>query len=77
MVNDLSFLWDEKQCWLQKREIKKVSEEDPELKKVISVNTMQIRENSLLTRPQERISSRTKMKRVMALILVIEDMLLY
>ena len=76
MVNDLSFLWDEKQCWLQKCEIKKVSEEDPELKKVISVNTMQIRENSLLTRPQERISSRTKMKRVMALILVIKDMLL-
>ena len=45
--NGPSFLWDEKQCWLQKCEINEVSEEDPELKKVISVNTTQIQENSL------------------------------
>ena len=30
--NGSSFLWDMKQCWLQKCEINKVSEEDPELK---------------------------------------------
>ena len=58
--NGPSFLWDEKQCWLQKCEINEVSEEDPELKKVISVNTTQIQENSLLTKLQERISSWTK-----------------
>ena len=58
--NGPSFLWDEKQCWLQKCEINEVSEEDPELKKVISVNTTQIQENSLLTKVQERISSWTK-----------------
>ena len=36
-------------CWLQKCEINKVSVEDPELKKVISVNSTQIQENSVLT----------------------------
>ena len=48
--NGPSFLWDEKQCWLQKCEISEVSEEDRELKKVIGVNTTQIQENSLLTK---------------------------
>ena len=74
--NGSSFLRDEKQGWLQKCEINEVSEEDPELKKVISVNTTQFQENSLLTKLQERISSWTKMKRVMALILVIKEILL-
>ena len=73
--NGPSFLWDKKQCWLQKCQINKVSEEDQELKKVISVNTMQIQEISLLTKLQERISSWIKMKRVLALILMIKDML--
>ena len=36
---------------------------------------MQIQENSVLTKLQERMSSWTKMKRVMALILVIKDVL--
>ena len=73
--NGQSFLWDKKQCWLQKCQINKVSEEDQELKKVVSVNTMQIQEISLLTKLQERISSWIKMKRVLALILMIKDML--
>ena len=53
-----------------------MSEEDRELKKVIGVNMTQIQENSLLTKFQERISSWTKMKRVMAMILVIKGILL-
>ena len=69
-------MWGEKQCWLQKCEISEVSEEDRELKKVIGVNTTQIQENSLLTKFQERISSWNKMKRVMAMILVIKGILL-
>ena len=69
-------MWDKKQCWLQKWEINEVSVEDPELKKLISVNTMQIQENSVLTKLQERISSWTKMKRIIGLILVIKDILL-
>ena len=42
-------------------------------KQLISVNTIQIQENLVLTKLQERISSRTKMKRVVTLILVIKD----
>ena len=56
-------MWDEKQSWLQKCKINEVSEEDPKLKKVISVNTTQIQENSLLTKLHERISSWTKMNK--------------
>ena len=74
--NGPSFLWDKKQCWLQKCEINEVPVDDPELEKPISVNMMQIQENSVLTKLQEKISSWTKMKRVMALILVIKDLLL-
>ena len=74
--NGPSFLWDKTQCWLQKCEINEVSEEDPEIRKVIRVYTTQIQENSLLSQLQERISSWTKMKKVMALILVIKDVLL-
>ena len=59
-----------------KIEINEVSEEDPEIRKVIRVYTTQIQENSLLSQLQERISSWTKMKKVMALILVIKDVLL-
>ena len=43
------------------------------MKKLSNINKMQIQENSLLTKPQERISSWTKMKRVTVLILVIKD----
>ena len=35
--NGPSFLWDKKQCWLQKCEINKVPVEDLELKKLINV----------------------------------------
>ena len=42
-------------------------------KQLIIVNTIQIQENLVLTKLQERISSRTKMKRVVTLILVIKD----
>ena len=76
MINGPSFLWDKKPCWLQKCEIDKVPLEDPELKKLISINTMQIQENSVLTKLEGRLSSWTKMKRIMALILVIKDILL-
>ena len=74
--NAPSFLWDKKQCWLQKCETNEVSVEDPELKKLISVNTIKIQENSVLTKLQERISSWTKIKRIMALMLVKKDILL-
>ena len=74
--NGPSFFWDKKQCWLQKCEISKGPEEDQELQKVTSVNTADIQEISVLTKLQEIISSWTKMKRVMALILMIKDMLL-
>ena len=53
-------MWNKKECWLQKCEINEVPVEDPELKKVISVNTTQIQENLVLTKLQERISSLTK-----------------
>ena len=42
--------------------MKEGSEGDQDLIKVISVNTTQIQEYSLLTKLQERISSWTKMK---------------
>ena len=74
--NDPSFLWYKKQCWLQKWEINEVPVEDPELKKVISVNKMQIQENTVLNKLQEIIFSLIKMKRVMALILMIKKILL-
>ena len=61
---------------MQKYEINEVTLEDLELKKLISVNTILIHENSVLTKLQERISSWTKMKRFTALILVIKDILL-
>ena len=60
--NGPTFLWDKKQCWLQNCEMKEGSEGDQDLIKVISVNTTQIQEYSLLTKLQERISSWTKMK---------------
>ena len=43
---------------------------------MISVNTTQIQENSVLTKLQEGISSWTKIKRVMAMMLVIKEILL-
>ena len=73
MVQWSIILWDKKQRWLQKCEINEVPSEDPEMKKLSNINQMQIQENSLLTKPQERISSWTKMKRVTVLILVIKD----
>ena len=54
--NSPSFLCDKKQCWLQKCQINEVRVDDRELKS-ISVNTMQIQENSVLTKLQEKISS--------------------
>ena len=74
--NGPSFLLDKKQSWLQKCEMNEVPVEDPKLKKLISVNTMQIQENSVLTKLQHRTSSWIKKRRVMALILVIKDILL-
>ena len=61
--NGPSFLLDKKQSWLQKCEMKEVPVEDPKLKKLISVNTMQIQENSVLTKLQQRTSSWIKKKK--------------
>ena len=44
--------------------------------KIISINTVQIQENSVLNKLQEKMSSWTKMERFMALMLAIKDMLL-
>ena len=40
--NGPSFLWDKKQCWSQKCQIKEVPVDGPELKIWISVNTMHV-----------------------------------
>ena len=67
-----SFLWNRKQCWLEKSWLEEVSDEDPEVRKVVKVNVSNIQNSSVLSRLQEIISSWIKMKRIMALIMVIK-----
>ena len=70
--DDPSFLWSRKQCWLKKIQLQEVSDEDPEVRKVVKVNVSNIRSSSMLSRLQEITSSWIKMKRIMALIMVIK-----
>ena len=65
-----SFLWSRKQCWLEKFQLEEVSDEDPEVRKVVKVNFSNIQGSSMLSRLQEITSSWIKMKRIMALIMV-------
>ena len=67
-----SFLWNRKQCWLERRQFEEVSDEDPEVRKAVKVNVSNIQKSSVLSRLQEITSSWIKMKRIMALILVIK-----
>ena len=52
--------------------MEEVSDEDPEVRKVVKVNVSNIQNSSVLSRLQEIISSWIKMKRIMALIMVIK-----
>ena len=67
-----SFLWSRKQCWLEKFQLDEVSDEDPEVRKVVKVNVSNIQSSSMLSRLQEITSSWIKMKRIMVLIMVIK-----
>ena len=66
-----SFLWSRKQCSLEKFQLEEVSDEDPEVRKVVKVNVSNIQSSSMLSRLQKITSSWIKMKR-MALIMVIK-----
>ena len=67
-----SFLWNRKQCWLEKSQLEEVSDEDLKVKKAVKVNISNIQKSSVLSRLQEITSSWIKMKRIMALIMVIK-----
>ena len=67
-----SFLWNRKQCWLEKSQLEEVSDEDPEVRKVVKINVTNIQNSSVLSRLQEITSSWIKMKRIMALIMVLK-----
>ena len=67
-----SFLWSKKQCWLENFQLEEVSDEDPEVRKVVKVNVSNIQSSSMLSRLIEITSSWVKMKRIMALIMVIK-----
>ena len=67
-----SFLWNRKQCWLEKSQLEEISDEDPEVRKVVKVNVSNIQDSSVLSRLQEITSSWIKMKRIMGLIVVIK-----
>ena len=67
-----SFLWRRKQCCLEKSQLEEVSDEDPEVRKVVKVNVSNIQNSSLLSRLQEITSSWIKAKRILALIMVIK-----
>ena len=67
-----SFLWNRKQCWLEKSQLEEISDEDPEVRKVVKVNVSNIQNSSVLSRLQEITSSWIKMKRIMGLIVVIK-----
>ena len=65
-------MWSRKQCWLEKFLLEEVSDEDPEVRKVVKVNVSNIQSSSVLSRLQEITSSWIKMKKIMALIMVIK-----
>ena len=65
-----SFLWSRKQCWLEKSQLEEVSDEDPEVRKVVKVNVSNIQKRFVLSRLREITSSWIKMKRIMVLIVV-------
>ena len=67
-----SFLWRRKQCCLEKSQLEEVSDEDPEVRKVVKINVTNIQNSSVLSRLQEITSSWIKMKRIMALIMVLK-----
>ena len=51
---------------------KEVSDEDPEVRKVVKVNDSNIQNSSVLSRLQQITSSLIKMKRIMALSMIIK-----
>ena len=65
-----SFLWSRKQCWLEVGQLEEVSNEDPEVRKVVKVNVSNIQNSSLLSRLQEITSSWIKTNRILALIML-------
>ena len=60
-----SFLWNREQCWENDMRSNALSEQDPELRKVIKVSVTQI-ENEPLSKLQEKRSSCAKLKRLVA-----------
>ena len=49
-----SFLWNRKQCWLEKSQLEEVSDRDPEVKKAVKVNVSNIQKSSVLSRLYKR-----------------------
>ena len=66
-----------KQCWLEGSQFGDVSDEDSEIRKVVKVNDSNIQNSCLLSRLQEITSSWIKMKKIMALIMVIKGVWLH
>ena len=67
-----SFLLSRKQCWLEKIQLQEVSDEDPEVRKVVKSNVFNIQNSSVLSRLQDITSSWIKMKGILVLIIVIK-----
>ena len=42
-----SFLWSRRQCWLETFQLEEVSDEDPEVRKVVKVNVSNIQSSSM------------------------------
>ena len=67
-----SFLWNRRQCLLEKRQLEEVSYKDPEVRKAVKVNVRSIQKSSVLSRLQEITSIWIKMKRIMKLLMVMK-----
>ena len=67
-----SFLLDRKRCWLEKSQLEEVSDEDTEVRKVVNINVTNIQNSFILSKLQEITSSWIKMKRIVALIMVLK-----
>ena len=52
-----SFLWNRKQCWLEKSQLEEVSDNDPEVRKVIKINLYRIGKVSSLNQLNDSIDT--------------------
>ena len=63
---------DRKRCWLEKSQLEEVSDEDTEVRKMVNINVTNIQNSFILSKLQEITSSWIKMKRIVALIMVLK-----